>query len=79
MPRKRKNPSPEIPALNSPDELLTEVHLERETKIRRATWKGMRHHRIGPPFIKLGRSVRYRRADVTTWLQERKIGYGGES
>lgn len=74
MPRKKKTPSPEIPPLQSPDELLTEQHLERETKIRRTTWKCMRHNRVGPPFIKLGRSVRYRRADIEAWLQERRIG-----
>jgi predicted DNA-binding transcriptional regulator AlpA len=28
----------------------------------------------GPPFIKVGRLVRYRRADVEAWLTSRTIG-----
>lgn len=28
----------------------------------------------GPPFIKVGRLVRYRRADVDAWLASRTIG-----
>lgn len=26
----------------------------------------------GPPFLKIGRAVRYRRADLDTWLRERR-------
>ena len=29
---------------------------------------------VGPPFIKVGRLVRYRRADVETWLRSRTVG-----
>lgn len=27
-----------------------------------------RHHRTGPPGLKVGKHVRYRRSDVATWL-----------
>lgn len=27
----------------------------------------------GPPFLKIGRSVRYRRGDVRKWLEEHRI------
>jgi excisionase family DNA binding protein len=28
-----------------------------------------RYQRVGPPFIKVGRAVRYRRRDVDAWLE----------
>ena len=43
-------------------ELLT---LSSSTLNKRRTTGG------GPPFVKLGRSVRYRLADVTAWLESR--------
>lgn len=53
------------------DELLNTEQL--------ALWLGVstgwleigRSQGYGPPFIRLGRRVRYRRADINRWLQER--------
>jgi predicted DNA-binding transcriptional regulator AlpA len=44
-----------------------------------ATWLGVskqwleigRHRGFGPPYLKLGRMVRYRREHVSDWLKER--------
>jgi predicted DNA-binding transcriptional regulator AlpA len=33
-----------------------------------------RAHAAGPPFIKVGRLVRYRRTDVEAWLLSRTVG-----
>lgn len=33
-----------------------------------------RYLKIGPPYLKVGQSVRYRRADVTAWLDAQSRG-----
>lgn len=46
-----------------------------------AEWLGLhpqlpvqwRYQGDGPPFVKIGRSVRYRVADVESWLAERTV------
>lgn len=38
------------------------------------TLQQMRHRGEGPPFVKLGRRVIYRRADVDAWLAENRKG-----
>lgn len=32
-----------------------------------------RNHSVGPPFIKMGRSVRYLIDDLDSWLQENRV------
>lgn len=52
------------------DELLTErqaTELLRLTGRTLATW---RHRGQGPPWVKVGRFVRYRRTAIETWLDE---------
>lgn len=39
-----------------------------------ATLNNLRVAGNGPPFLKLGRSVRYRVADLDAWLAERMVG-----
>lgn len=36
-------------------------------------WAKLRLYGGGPAFFKIGRSVRYRRADVETWLSARRF------
>ena len=33
------------------------------------TWAAMRHKGTGPRYVKLGRKVYYRRADVQAWIE----------
>lgn len=52
------------------DELLTTSELCKWLKIKRSTawkWRGQ-----GMPYIGSGKSIRYRKLEVETWLVERK-------
>ena len=42
--------------------------LARRTKTSESYWNKMRVAGDGPPYVKVGRLVRYRRADVDTWI-----------
>jgi predicted DNA-binding transcriptional regulator AlpA len=48
--------------------LLDDFDLERLTGRARSSWQKMRLTGDGPPFIRLGRLVRYRRAEFEEWL-----------
>jgi predicted DNA-binding transcriptional regulator AlpA len=50
------------------DELLTTDMLAVETVTPPSRWNKARLTGDGPPFIKLGHLVRYRRGDVRAWL-----------
>jgi len=55
-------------------EIIDTEELARRTGTGRATWAKRRM--LGPPhtppFVKLGRSVRYRWSDVEAWLETRQ-------
>jgi hypothetical protein len=51
------------------DELLTDLHLAQETHTPQSRWQKARLTGDGPPFIKIGHLVRYRRRDVRDWLE----------
>jgi excisionase family DNA binding protein len=51
-------------------ELLTPEHLASEWGIPKATLYAWRQRRVGPPSMRVGRHIRYRRADVEQWLDE---------
>ena len=53
------------------EQLLTENQLADKTGISPRTLQKWRWEGGGPPYIKLGRSVRYRLSDVLEWLDER--------
>ena len=52
------------------DELIDTAELARRTGTGATTWakRRMLGHPYTPPFVKLGRSVRYRWSDVEVWL-----------
>jgi predicted DNA-binding transcriptional regulator AlpA len=53
------------------EKLLTDRDLERLTGRKRSCWQKDRVTGDGPPFIRLGRLIRYRAGDIRTWLDER--------
>ena len=59
--------------METDDQFLTETEVARLLGISPRTLQAWRH-RGGhtPPFLKLGRTVRYRLGDVKEWLRERK-------
>ena len=71
-PRHQEEPSGVFP-LQPPthptqDTLLTDFDLERITGRARSTWQKARLTGDGPPFIRLGRLVRYRTSEFNAWL-----------
>lgn len=54
------------------DELLTEVQVGALLGVAATTLQQWRHRGKGPPFIKEGMWVRYRRGDVDVWLSSRR-------
>lgn len=49
-------------------ELLSAVDVSNELQIPTATLSTWRTRGGGPAFVKLGRAVRYRRADLEAWI-----------
>lgn len=54
--------------------LIDEKQLCAELGISVVTATKWRAKAEGPPFIKVGRLVRYRRSDVEAWLRSRTVG-----
>lgn len=54
-------------------ELLTDKELSTTTGVPVATWRYWRANGTGPPWHKLGRSVRYQLSEVEQWLQETRV------
>lgn len=70
--RPQEHAGPATLAANLP--LIDEKQLCAELGISSVTVTKWRAKAAGPPFIKVGRLVRYRRADVEAWLVSRTIG-----
>lgn len=51
------------------EDFLTDDELASELRRTTVTLRRWRRQRIGPPFIKIGREVFYRRAAVLDWLR----------
>jgi predicted DNA-binding transcriptional regulator AlpA len=56
--------------IHEPERLLSDHDLERLTGRARSSWQKARIVGNGPPFIRLGRLVRYRRCDFEAWLNQ---------
>ena len=51
------------------DAILTPAELSEELKVPLATVYAWRYRRTGPRGIRVGKHVRYRRRDVSEWLE----------
>jgi excisionase family DNA binding protein len=56
------------PTMNTPL-LITDIESAALAGISRATWHRLRAAGKLPPAVKMGRSVRWRRADVVGWIE----------
>jgi predicted DNA-binding transcriptional regulator AlpA len=56
------------------ESLLDENEVARTLHVSLATIRRWRLLRIGPPFLKIGASVRYRPDDISAWLASRPTG-----
>jgi predicted DNA-binding transcriptional regulator AlpA len=54
------------------DQLLDEAAIASKLKISRSLVRKWRRNKEGPPFFKLGKSVRYAAEDLAEWLQKHK-------
>jgi excisionase family DNA binding protein len=54
------------------DKLLTQQQLADELQVSLRTLERWRQQGTGPAFIRVGRSPRYRRADVDAWLERQR-------
>lgn len=62
---------PEILA-GLPD-ILTERETSRAIRLAPSTLRNARHHRKLLPFIRVGRSVRYRKSDIVAYLDANRV------
>ena len=54
------------------DEYLTEAEVAALLKVTRGTVKRWRREGVGPPSLRFGRAVRYRRRDVDAWAERQR-------
>lgn len=61
------------------DKLLTTEEVAAWLGIRKCTLEKARSTRLGdyPPFIRIGRTIRYRRVDVEAWLERHAFNVDG--
>jgi predicted DNA-binding transcriptional regulator AlpA len=55
-----------------PQELITEVKAAKLLGVKPRTLTNWRAEKVGPAFIKVGRSVYYTNADITAWLTSQR-------
>ena len=55
------------------DQLLTAAELSALIKVKEETLERWRMRGQGPPYIKLGKLVRYARADIAEWVQAGRV------
>lgn len=51
-----------------PDEIIPNEQAAKELNLQPNTLTAWRHRRIGPPYVKIGRQIYYRRHDLAEWL-----------
>ena len=56
------------------DALLTEVEAARLLRIAPRTLRWWRQKGTGPPYVRLGRRVMYRRTAVQKWIEDKEKG-----
>lgn len=64
--------------MGDPNELLKENPAAKMADLTGHAFRKYRQLGIGPPYIKISeRCIRYRRADVLAWLEQRRVQPGG--
>lgn len=59
--------------MNQYSDLWTENELSDYLKLSKRTIQGFRHNKEGPPYLKIGRSVRYSPTQVISWMKKMEI------
>lgn len=55
------------------DKLLTEIQAADLLRMSSRTLQAWRGQGAGPPFIRAGRAIRYRRSDLMSWTTEQTV------
>lgn len=58
-----------------PEPLLTEIQAAELLNLSTRTLQAWRIKGGGPRFLKLGRAIRYRQADLNGWLETRALAH----
>lgn len=60
---------------NTPESepLLMEAQAAKLLNVSMRTLQAWRCRNMGPAFIRVGRAIRYRRADLIAWLQSNRV------
>lgn len=61
------------PAVVRDDELLTTQEAAALTKMSVAWFQRARWERKGPPYFRIGRSIRYLHSDLTAWWSQERV------
>lgn len=74
-----QNRLPNDPANANSNKLLTTEEVATWLGIKKCTLEKARSMRLGnfPPYVRIGRVVRYRPADVEAWLQQQAFNIDG--
>ena len=72
VPSESSAPKIEVPDIGT--DLIDEVELAVRLGVSRSTLQSWRYEGRGPRFIKLGRLVRYRNADIDAYLKAQTRG-----
>lgn len=72
-----RNPAVELPVLGAEQrplspELLTPDQVAELLQVETALLRRWRYERRGPASFKVGKYVRYRRADLLAWIEEQR-------
>ena len=59
---------------NDDERMMTERELAERTRISPRTWQQWRGAGGGPPYVKIGRAVRYRWSQVEAWIASQSTG-----
>jgi hypothetical protein len=62
------------PGNNDLDALLKEELVANQLNVSVRTLQSWRLRRAGPPFVQIGRAVRYRRRDLLDWIEANTVG-----
>ncbi|QEN87723.1 helix-turn-helix domain-containing protein [Labrys sp. KNU-23] len=60
------------------DRLLNEIEAAMLLSLSHRTLQCWRSRGDGPPFLRLGTAVRYRRSELDAWLSERRRSAGSD-
>lgn len=58
---------------SSVSEYLRQEQAAELTNFSGQTLANWRSQRVGPPFTKVGRAVRYKRTDLEAWLESQRV------